>query len=218
VRKAGLHYPKIEDRGGVVAIQTLSRPFSSWREGLLALAGALEDPHRERIVVERLEATAAKIGIGPRDICSLALLVTSRARLESYPRPEPAPEIARMIEIANASGELNRLMVGIVDNIESRQAAQKRKVFSAFPETDPRRLLNDTIFGSAAAELSDVAQRLGEADPSSRLAVRLSLWFSASTTFRVTAVHFLTMVGRWSVWFVALLRPSNATMRTGSKG
>ena len=166
-----------------MAIQTLSLPFPSWREGLLALAGALEDPHRERIVVERLEATAAKIGIGRRDICSLALLVTSRARLESYPRPEPPPEVARMIEIANSSGELNRLMVGIVDDVESRQEAQKRKVFSAFPETDPRRLLNDTIFGSAAAELSDVAQRLGEADPFSRLAVRLSLWFKRFDDF-----------------------------------
>lgn len=166
-----------------MAIQTLSLPFTSWREGLLALAGALEDPHRERIVVERLEATAAKIGIGPRDICSLALLVTSRARLESYPRPEPPPEVARMIEIANASGELNRLMVGIVDDVESRQEAQKRKVFSAFPETDPRRLLNDTIFGAAAAELSDVTQRLGEADPFSRLAVRLALWFKRFDDF-----------------------------------
>ncbi|QHO77832.1 hypothetical protein ACH79_39755 [Bradyrhizobium sp. CCBAU 051011] len=61
--------------------------------------------------------------------------------------------------------------------MERQQDTQKRKVFSAFPETDPRRLLNDTTFGSAAAELSDVAQRLGEADPFSRMAVRLSLWF-----------------------------------------
>lgn len=166
-----------------MGIETLSLPFSSWREGLLALAGAIEDPHRERIVVDRLEATAARIGIKPRDICSLALLVDSRARLESYPRPAPPPEMARLIEVANAGGELNRLMVGIVDNIESRQEAQKRKVFSAFPETDPRRLLNDTIFGSAAAELSDVAQRLGEADPFSRMAVRLSLWFKRFDDF-----------------------------------
>jgi len=166
-----------------VVVETLSLPFSSWRDGLLALASALGDPHRERIIVERLEATAARILIGPRDICALALLVNSRARLESYPRPAPPPEMARLIDVANASGELNRLMVGIVDNIESRQEAQKRKVFSAFPETDPRRLLNDTIFGSAAAELSDVAQRLGEADPFSRMAVRLSLWFKRFDDF-----------------------------------
>lgn len=166
-----------------MAVETLSLPFSSWREGLLALAGALQDPDRERIVVDRLEMTAASIGIGPRDICSLSLLVPARARLESFPKPAPPPEIARLIEAANASGELNQLMVGILDDIERRQEVQKRKVFSAFPETDPRRLLNDTTFGSAAAELSDVAQRLGEADPFSRMAVRLSLWFKRFDDF-----------------------------------
>jgi len=177
-----------------VAVETLSLPFSSWRDGLLALSGALEDPDRERIVVDRLETTAVSIGIGPREICSLALLVPSRAHLESFPKPAPPPEIVRLVEVANASGELNRLMVGILDNIECRQEAQKRKVFSAFPETDPRRLLNDTTFGSAAAELSDVAQRLGEADPFSRMAVRLSLWFK-----RFDAMAAAIGIEAWSV-------------------
>jgi hypothetical protein len=84
VRKARLNYRHPGTGGTVVAVETLSIPFSSWREGLLALAGALEDPDRERIVVDRLETTAASIGIEPQDICSLALLVPSMARLDPF--------------------------------------------------------------------------------------------------------------------------------------
>lgn len=160
-----------------MTIEVLSQPFTSWREGLLALAGALQDPARERIVVERLETTAAAIKVGPKEVYSLALLVPSRARQEAFERPGPPAEIARLIQVANADGELDRIVSGIVDSEGRRRDAQERSVFSAFPEADPRRLLNDTTFGSAAAELSDVAQSLGEADPFSRLAVRLSLWF-----------------------------------------
>lgn len=42
-----------------MAVETLSLPFPSWRWGPLALVSALEDPDRERIVVDRPEATAA---------------------------------------------------------------------------------------------------------------------------------------------------------------
>ncbi|WP_316191873.1 MULTISPECIES: hypothetical protein [unclassified Bradyrhizobium] len=160
-----------------MAIETLPLPFQSWREGLLGLADGLRDPTRERIIVARLEATAKGIKIGPREIYSLALLVPARPRLERFDKPEPPPEIARLAKAINANGELDRTVVGIVDNLERIREDQRQKVFKAFPDGDPRRLLNDTIFGSAAAELSDVSRRLGEADPFSRLAVRLSLWF-----------------------------------------
>ncbi|QHO77834.1 hypothetical protein ACH79_39765 [Bradyrhizobium sp. CCBAU 051011] len=117
-RVSGLNYRNPGTGGTVVAAETLSLPFPSWREGLLALASALKDPDRERIVVDRLETTAANIRIGPREICSLALLVPSRAHLESFPKPTPPREIARLIEVANAGGELNRLMVGMLDDME----------------------------------------------------------------------------------------------------
>ena len=58
----------------------------------------------------------------------------------------------------------------------SRRARQKA-VPRAFPEGDPRRLLKDAILGFPAALFADVSQRLGDADPFSRLARRLSLWF-----------------------------------------
>ena len=53
-------------------------------------------------------------------------------------------------------------------------------VLSAFAEPDPRRLLNETMFGLPAAALADVSQRLGDMDPFLRLAHRLSLWFKSS--------------------------------------
>jgi hypothetical protein len=48
-------------------------------EGLFALADGLPDPVREKVIVARLEATAAKHPIGSKEICALALLVPTRA-------------------------------------------------------------------------------------------------------------------------------------------
>lgn len=164
----------------MATVDTLSLPFATWQEGLLALAAALQDPNREKIVVARLEATAAQIGIGPMEVCTLALLVPSRARFERVTWPEPHPDAVRLAAIADADGRLSQTLSSIVDGLGRRRKSREDKVFSAFPATDRRRLLNDTIIGFAAAELSDVSQRLGEADPFSRLAGRLSLWFKPS--------------------------------------
>jgi len=90
----------------VATVDTLSLPFATWQEGLLALAAALQDPNREKIVVARLEATAAQIGIGPMEVCALALLVPSRARFEPLPRPEPHPDAVRLAAVADADGRL----------------------------------------------------------------------------------------------------------------
>jgi hypothetical protein len=178
----GVRYPchdETRDRA-VATVDTLSLPFATWQEGLLALAAALQDSNREKIVVARLEATATQIGIGPMEVCALALLVPSRARFEQVTWPAPHPDAVRLAAIADADGKLSQTLSSIVDGLDRRRQSREEKVFSAFPGTDRRRLLNDTIIGFAAAELSDVSQRLGEADPFSRLAGRLSLWFKPS--------------------------------------
>ena len=142
------------------------------------MADALEDPNREKIIVARLEATAARDRIGQKEVCALALLVPSGARFEPVIEPEPHPDAVRFA--AMADGKLNETLAGIVDGIDRRRRFQEQKVFSAFPEADPRRSLIDMILGFAAAELADVSQRLGEADPFLRLSVRLALWFRQS--------------------------------------
>ena len=169
-------------------VDALSVPFATWREGLIALADALLDPDREKIIVARLEATAAQIGFGPKEVCALALLAPSRARFEAAPKHEPHPEAARLG--AMIGGSLDKTLTDIVDGMERHRQLRQEKVFSAFPEADPRRLLIDTIIGFAAAELSDVSQRLGEADPFSRLAARLSLWFKQSTDLSRYGIPF----------------------------
>src|SRR5262245_8509358 len=80
-------------RAPVASIEPLSLPFASWQEGLFALADGLSDPAREKIIVARLEATAAKNPIGLKEICALALLVRSRAHFdrETLPKHEPHP-------------------------------------------------------------------------------------------------------------------------------
>src|SRR5882672_8710613 len=174
----GLRYPchdVTEDRA-VATVDTLSLPFATWQDGLLALADALQDPDREKIVVARLEATAGQIEIGPAEVCALALLVPSRARFEPITWPEAHPEAVRLAAMVDADGKLSQTLSSIVDGLGRRQKSREDKVFSAFPGADRRRLLIDTIIGFAAAELSDISQRLGEADPFSRLAGRLSLW------------------------------------------
>jgi hypothetical protein len=171
----------------VATIDALTLPFATWQEGLLALADALEDPGREKIIVTRLEATAAQIGIGPKEVFTLALLVPSRARFEPAIKRELHPEAARLG--AMMGGRLGKTLSDIVDGMESDRKLRQES-FSAFPETDPRRLLIDTIIGFAAAELSDVSQRLGEADPFSRLAARMSLWFKQSNDLSRYGIPF----------------------------
>jgi len=163
----------------MASLDPLSVPFGTWQEGLLMLAAALGDLDREKIIVSRLEATAAKNGISLTEILALALVVPSRARFEpsSLPQWEPDPNAVAMGEKLGQDSKFNRYMSEMLDAHEARQKKREERVFSAFAETDPRRIFISTIFGLAAAELADVSQRLGEADPFARLARRLSLWF-----------------------------------------
>jgi len=172
----------------VATIDALTLPFVTWQEGLLALADALEDPDREKIIVARLEATAAQISIGPKQVCALALLVPSRARFKSAIKREPHREAARFA--AMMGDGLGKTLSDIADGMERHRQLRQAKVFSAFPESDPRRLLIDTIIGFAAAELSDVSQRLREADPFLRLASRMSLWFKQSNDLSRYGIPF----------------------------
>jgi hypothetical protein len=173
----------------VATVDTLSLPFATWQEGLLALADALQDPNREKIIAARLEATAAQNGIGPTEICALALLVRSHARFEPAEKHEPHPDAVRLA--AKIGDTLGRIFEANSQWDRIREA----RIFSAFSESDPRRILNDTILGSAAAELSDVSQRLGESDPFSRLAGRLSFWFKQSHDY---SRHGLALA--WDGW------------------
>jgi hypothetical protein len=161
----------------MVSINSLPLPFASWQEGLLALTEGLSDPGREKIIVARLEATAAKKPVSPKDICALALLVPSRARFDrnTLPKHEPDP---RAVALGRMAGdEFNKHMEEIGEAHDRIERARQEAGSAAFPEGDPRRLLMDTILGFPAALFADVSRRLGEADPFSRLARRLSLWF-----------------------------------------
>jgi hypothetical protein len=82
------------DKRAVTPVDRLPLPFASWQEGLLALVDGLSDPEREKIIVARLELTAAKRPIGWKEICALALLVRSHARFdrETLPKHEYEPD------------------------------------------------------------------------------------------------------------------------------
>jgi len=163
----------------VASVDALSPPFATWQEGLRKLAAALHDPTLEKIIVARLEATEAENGISLKEICSLALLVPSRARFDPQTliKWEPNPRAVALAAKLAQNETITRHITEHIDALEYLDQKRKDEVFSVFPETDPRRLLTDTVLGFAAAELSDVSQRLGEADPFLRLARRLSLWF-----------------------------------------
>jgi len=135
----------------------------------------------KRSLLLDLKPQPPRLDLARKEVCALALLVPSRARFESAPKHEPHPEAARLGAMISES--LDKTLSNIVDGMERDRQLRQERVFSAFPESDPRRLLIDTIIGFASAELSDVSQRLGEADPFSRLAARLSLWFKQSTDF-----------------------------------
>jgi hypothetical protein len=172
----------------VTTVDALLLPFDTWREGLLALAAVLDDPDREKIILARLEATASMTKITPMDLFALALTVPSQARFEPAAAYEAHPDAVRFA--AMADGRLSGTLGEIFDAMDRRRQLRETKVFSAFAASDVRRLLNDTIVGFAAAELADVSQRLGEADPFSRLAGRLSLWFKRSNDLSRYGVPF----------------------------
>jgi hypothetical protein len=169
----------------VASIDTLPLPFASWQEGLFALADGLSDPTREKIIVARLEATAAKSAVGLKEICALALLVPSRARFgrETLPKHEPNPTAVALGQRLGKDEAFNKHMEEIFEAEDRVERARQEAVPAAFPEGDPRRLLKDTILGFTAALFADVSRRLGEADPFSRLARRLSLWFKPFKEF-----------------------------------
>jgi hypothetical protein len=151
----------------------------------LTLADGLSDPAREKIIVARLEATAAKNPIALKEICALALLVPSRARFnrETLPKHEPDPTAVAFGQMLGQDEAFNKLMEEASEAQNRVERARQEAVPAAFPEGDPRRLLKDTILGFSAALFADVSRRLGEADPLSRLARRLSLWFKPSHEF-----------------------------------
>ncbi len=163
----------------MASIDRLPLPFASWQEGLFALADGLSDPAREKIIVVRLEATAATHPVGLKEICALALLVPSQARFdrETLPKHEPHPTAVAFGQMLGQDEAFNKRMEEVFEAQNRVERARQEAVPAAFPEGDPRRLLKDTILGFPAALFADVSRRLGEADPLSRLAWRLSLWF-----------------------------------------
>jgi hypothetical protein len=167
----------------MAAEDTLVTPFESWGEGLLHLADALDSVDRTEILVARLDATAQTTKITPNDICALALLTGSSARFDSsaFLKIEPDPRAVAAAQILNKDGAFNRHLEEIADYHERMRNLRERAVELAFPENDPRRLLKDTIFASAAVELYDIAQRMEDADPFARFSNRLSLWFRSPT-------------------------------------
>jgi hypothetical protein len=158
-------------------------PFASWQEGLFVLSDALSDPTREKIIVARLEATATKNPIGLKEICALALLVPSRACFDRQTLPKREPNPTAVAFGQRLSEDTIKRMNKIFEAQDRVERLRQQSVPAAFPEGDPRRLLKDTILGFPAALLADVSRRLGEADPFSRIARRLSLWFKPFKEF-----------------------------------
>jgi hypothetical protein len=104
---------------------------------LLALAAALQYLDREKIIVARLEATAAQNGIGPKQICALALLVPSRARFEPTIKHEPHPNAVRFAAMVDADGKLSETLSNIVDANGSSKTTSGRRYFPHFPSLTP---------------------------------------------------------------------------------
>jgi len=168
----------------MVAQETLITPFESWHEGLLNLADALDSADRTEVMIARLEATARTTKITLNDVCALALLARSSARFDQSTLPRFEPHPTAVLLAKRLGGEFDRIISARLDYIDNERDRRELAISSAFPESDPRRLFKDTIFGFAAAELSDSAQKMGDADPFTRLAHRLSLWFRPSYDFR----------------------------------
>ena len=169
----------------MASIDRLPIPFANWQEGLFALADGLSDPAREKIIVARLESTAAKHPIGLKEICSLALLIPSGAHFdrETLPKYEPNPTAVAVGEKLGQDEAFNKHMGELLEAHDRVERARQEAVPAAFPEGDPRRVLKDTILGFPAALFADLSRRLGDADSLSRLARRLSLWFKPFREF-----------------------------------
>lgn len=169
----------------MTAPNSLQRPFETWREGLLNLADSLASSDRIVIAVARLEATAQVVKITLEDVCALALLAQSSARFDSstFLKFEPHPTAVEFAKKVGASSQLDKVIGEFLDSIEEKRKFRETLVNSVFPRDDPRRLLKDTIFGFSAALLSDTAQKLGDADPYTRVARRLGLWFRQTGDF-----------------------------------
>lgn len=62
-----------------MVVETLDRPFETWRDGLLEVIPTLDDPERCAVILARLRATAQPIGVTSDDVAWLAALVPSTA-------------------------------------------------------------------------------------------------------------------------------------------
>jgi hypothetical protein len=164
----------------------LVTPFESWGEGLFNLADALDSVDRTEILIARLDATAQTTKITLNDICALALLTTSSARFDqaTFIKIEPHPDAVAVAEKLSRSDAFNRHLEEMLDHFDRKRDQREKVVELIFPENDTRRLLKDTIFGFPAAELYDIAQRMADADPFTRISSRLSLWFRSTYDFR----------------------------------
>ena len=169
----------------MTVVNSLQLPFATWQQGLGFLADAASDPARERIALERLEATVANVPVSLKDILALAVMVPSQAHFELrvFPKRERDPGAVDVAHIMGKDENLNRSLNAFFEAHENVERLRQQFVFDAFPGGDARRILKDTIFGFSAALLSDVSLRLGESDPFLRIARRLSLWFKPFLDF-----------------------------------
>ncbi len=184
-----------------MVVETLDRPFETWRDGLLEVIPTLDDPERCAVFLARLRTTAQRIGVTSDDVAWLAALVPSTATAVDPAPPDASKAQAREAEAADGT---NVVAFGVepsgagspasrpstrdpgaeiyaaLPGMASAQDKRLRSISDSFPAGDPRRLLAETVLGIAAAELADQSNALGQNDPFTRLAWRLSLWFSPS--------------------------------------
>jgi hypothetical protein len=115
----------------------------------------------------------------------MALLIPSGAHFdrETLPKYEPNPTAVAVGEKLGQDEAFNKHMGELLEAHDRVERARQEAVPAAFPEGDPRRVLKDTILGFPAALFADLSRRLGDADPLSRLARRLSLWFKPFREF-----------------------------------
>ena len=159
-------------------VAQLVQPFDSWDNGLVALCDALANTEREKVVVSRLEVTAANVALTLNDIVALALTVPCSARFKRmkvlHDRCDPKiQEIAKQLD---RDGKLSQIFA------EASEARDRidQFVFSAFPEVRSTTSAQRYYLWPSSTALVDVSKRLGETDPFLRLSRRLSLWFKPS--------------------------------------
>jgi hypothetical protein len=118
--------------------------------------------------------------VGFEDDLRFAIAHEARAHFDRETFAERVPHPLAKELALKISEETLKHTTNFLDAHAKIDRDRQEKVFSAFTDSDPRRIFSDTILGFAAAELSDFSQKLGQADPFSRLARRLSLWFKPS--------------------------------------